>query len=194
MADAEGVEHEQGTHTGKLLVASPALTDPNFDRTVVYLCSHTAEGALGVVLNRPIEEFSAAEHLPTWAPYLATPPVLFRGGPVEPSTALALARALDVPEGPGWTLVTGTTGLFDLRQEPAEAGPRLAALRIFAGYSGWAAGQLEGEIEAEGWFVVEPWRSDLFTATPETLWRDVLRRQPGELAIYADFPRDRNVN
>ncbi len=175
-------------------MASPALTDPNFERTVVYLCSHTEEGALGLVLNRPIAEVRADEHLPGWAAYIAAPPVLFRGGPVEPTTALALARALDLPAGPGWTLVSGTTGLIDLRQEPAEVGPGLAALRLFAGYSGWAAGQLDAEIEAEGWFVVPTRRRDLFTATPETLWREVLRRQGGDLAIYADFPRERNVN
>ncbi len=182
------------SYTGKLLVASPALTDANFDRTVVYLCSHTDDGSLGIVLNRPVTDIEAADHLPGWASYLTPPSLLFRGGPVEPTTALALARALDVPGGPGWSLVTGRTGLIDLRQDPAEVGPRLASLRLFAGYSGWAAGQLEGEIEAEGWFVMNTRSSDLFTATPETLWRDVLRRQRGELAIYADFPRERNVN
>ncbi len=77
---------------GKLLVATPSLVDPNFARTVVLICEHNAEGALGVVLNRPMEHATIGEHLPAWAPFVSTPPVIFQGGPVEPATALALGE------------------------------------------------------------------------------------------------------
>lgn len=178
--------------TGKLLVASPALLDGNFVRTVIYLCAHSEQGAIGVVLNRPLGLAPVMDHLPAWAPFVAEPPVFFQGGPVEQSTAVALARALDMPDEEAWTLVNGNVGVVDLGREPGTLG--LAALRIFSGYSGWSAGQLEGEIEQEAWFVVDASRGDLFTANPAALWHDVLRRQRGDLAIYADFPREPGMN
>jgi putative transcriptional regulator len=65
---------------------------------------------------------------------------------------------------------------------------------VFAGYSGWGAGQLEREIEEEAWFVVDADPADPFSDNPETLWRDILKRQRGRLAMFAYAPKDPQVN
>jgi putative transcriptional regulator len=178
---------------GKLLVASPLLDDPNFNRTVVLLCAHSDGGAFGLVLNRP-SFVEVGDHLPQWLELLAAPSLLFNGGPVEPASAFGLASARsDVPED-GWMPVTERLGLLDLGQDIGRLATRVKAVRIFAGYAGWSAGQIESEIEAEGWFVVESDPRDLFSSDPEGLWRTVLRRQAGKLAMFAFFPSDPAAN
>lgn len=177
---------------GKLLVASPKLEDPNFARTVIYIGMHDANGAFGLVLNRQLAS-GVADHLDGWVESVSPPAVLFQGGPVETSTVLGLAVPLDEP-GTGWSAMAGGAGLIDLSLPAAETAPRLARLRIFLGYSGWGAGQLEHEIGEEGWFVVPLEIDDLFTAEPERLWQRVLRRQPGKLAMFAYFPEDPTRN
>lgn len=179
---------------GKLLVASLSLTDPNFFRTVVLVCKHDGEGALGLVLNRPLELEPVEFHLPEWGKLAAEPGVVFHGGPVETTAALVLGRYTH-PLAPGLpNAVTGRSALLDLSLPFEELAPGLEAVRLFAGYSGWSGGQLEGELEQEAWFVVDPLETDLFTAEPQTLWRDVLRRQPGKLAMFAFAPADPSVN
>lgn len=179
---------------GKLLVATPSLVDPNFARTVVLICEHNGEGALGVVLNRPMEHATIGEHLPEWAPFVSTPPVIFQGGPVEPATALALGELTGAGAQDGWSRVTGRAGLLSLSREPAAFADDLERMRVFSGYAGWSKGQLDGEVEAEAWFIVEPEPGDLFTGEPGTLWRRVLRRQSSKLAIFAYFPTDPRAN
>ncbi len=179
---------------GKLLVASLALTDPNFFRTVVLLCRHDDEGALGLVLNRPLELEPLEFHLPEWSSLAAPPGVVFHGGPVETSSALILGRHRD-PLPPGSpNAVTARTALLDLSRPLEELAPRLEAVRLFAGYAGWSPGQLEGELEQEAWFVIDPLEPEILTPEPATLWRDVLRRQPGRLAMFAFAPADPSVN
>lgn len=177
---------------GKLLVASPKLEDPNFARTVVYLGRHDSNGAFGLVLNRMLA-IDVADHLEGWAVAACPPPVIFKGGPVEPSAVLGLASPLDEP-GPGWSELAGGVGLVDLSLPAPQTAPRLAHLRIFLGYSGWGAGQLDDEIRDEGWFVVSMEIGDLFTSEPALLWQRVLRRQAGKLAMFAYFPDDPTRN
>ncbi len=172
--------------SGRLLVASPRLADPNFYRTVVLMCAHDDDGALGVVLNRPSES-PVAEFLPDWAPLAADPGVVFVGGPVSPEVAVGVAEAAGPrPPSEGWTTVSGPLGMIDLAVSPAELGVDRA--RVFSGYAGWGAGQLEGEIARGDWFVVESAPGDGFAAEPEGLWVRVLRRQPGRLALWSTFP------
>jgi len=179
--------------TGRLLVATPALTDPNFHRTVVLVCAHSVEGSFGLVLNRPIDGVRVEDVLPDWAA-LAVPPVaLFRGGPVEPSRALALARLAAGRTVASWTPVYGDIGMVGLGEE-VPAPSALVALRLFSGYSGWSSGQLEAEIEQEAWFVVPAAPADAFDPGPATLWRAVLRRQSGRLALFSFFPDDPRAN
>ena len=180
---------------GRLLVATPKLLDPNFLRTVVFLCFHDERGAFGLVLNRPLESAPVREHLPEWSEAAARPAVIFSGGPVEPSHAFGLARLRPTAEAPesGWTPVSDGLGIVDLSR-PAELLTAVSAVRIFSGYSGWSAGQLEGEIEEGAWFVVDLHPEDPFSEQPESLWRDVLRRQRGDLALFAHAPLDPRVN
>lgn len=175
---------------GRLLVATPGLEDPNFRRTVVLMVAHNDDGSFGLVLNRPVDEVDLRQVLPAWAPLAAEPPLLFTGGPVEPSSALALGRAPDGPPASGWTPVVGDVGLVSLNEGPEDVALRIDRVRIFAGYAGWGAGQLEDELRAEAWFVVDALPADAFTPEPATLWREVLRRQPGKLAMFAFYPED----
>lgn len=180
--------------TGRLLVASPKLVDPNFARTVVLICRHDEEGALGLVLNRPIDEAPVAEHLPAWQTRIASPPVVFLGGPVEPTAALALGRVLDGAGHAALTPVTASVSLINLGEEPEVLEAQLDAVRIFVGYSGWTGGQLEAEIAEGGWFVAGSQPADPFTDSPDDLWRRVLKREGGKLAMFAFAPEDPRVN
>jgi putative transcriptional regulator len=108
----------------------------------------------------------------------------------------ALAVAIAIGDGPsaGFQRVSGGYGLVDLDAAPDAVLPDLVGLRVFSGYAGWGAGQLEAEIEEGSWYVVLALPGDLLSAEPETLWRQVLRRQPGELAYVATFPDDPAMN
>lgn len=179
---------------GCLLVATPLTRDPNFHRTVVLVLEHSDEGSLGVILNRPTD-VAVAETLPKWADAMAPPAVLFFGGPVEPRVAICLGHHQDAGAGAGegrasWEhMVT-----VDLEADPTEIEAQFDGLRLFSGYAGWAPGQLDGEIDAGGWFVLAAAEGDAFTADVETLWHDVLERQPGSLAWVANFPVDPSMN
>lgn len=181
---------------GRLLVATPQLDDPNFERTVVLVLEHGDEGALGVVLNRP-SGLDLAEPLPEWARAAAHPSVVFIGGPVAPSAAVCLARLGASGGASGWAPLLGTigpVGTLDLDSDPDEAIPRLDEIRVFAGYAGWGPGQLEAEIAGGGWFVVDADPGDPLSPAPEGLWTAVLRRQRGSLALFAGYPADPALN
>lgn len=174
----------------RLLVSVPTLPDPNFFRSVVFVIEHTHDGALGVVLNQPTETRVDAV-LEAWAPYAAAPAVAFVGGPVQQHEAvIGFARVADLDPGDGeaWQPLLGRVGTVDLGRDPLDARGDLEAVRVFAGYSGWGPGQLEGELEAGGWFVVDALPDDLLTSDPAGLWRTVLRRQRGDLAVAANYP------
>lgn len=164
---------------GRLLVATPGLTDPSFSRTVVLLLAHTDEGALGVILNRP-GGLEVSEILPEWAHLAAGPAAVFIGGPVQPDTVLCLGRTAD-----GWRTV-------DVSEDPSTTG--VSSIRLFAAYAGWSAAQLEAEIDAGGWYVVDPLPDDPFSSTPDELWRRILRRQGGRMALAATSPDDPSLN
>lgn len=178
---------------GSLLIASATLTDPNFARCVVLVVDSDANGSLGLVLNRPTET-PVGEVLDSWQDMTSGPDVFFRGGPVELNAALALGSLRDGLPPAGWQPLIGSLGLVDLDSSPDLFLGRLAALRVYAGYTGWAAEQLEGEIAEGSWHVVPAVETDLFTSTPERLWRDVLRRQPPPLSMLATLPEDANLN
>ncbi|MBH1932803.1 YqgE/AlgH family protein [Streptomyces sp. AV19] len=193
---------EVSSLTGRLLVATPALSDPNFDRAVVLLLDHDEEGSLGVVLNRPTP-VGVADILASWAFLAGEPGVVFQGGPVSLDSALGVAvvpgerQAKDVPtvDGPiGWRRVHGAIGLVDLEAPPELLGPAVGSLRIFAGYSGWGPGQLEEELVDGAWYVVESEPGDVSSPDPSRLWRSVLRRQRNELAMVATYPDDPSLN
>ncbi len=179
---------------GRLLLATPPLEDPNFDRAVVYVLEHHDEGALGLIINRPMDE-QLAEPLDAWAEFQSDPSLVFSGGPVETAALIALARTTGVvADEEHLAPLTGEIASADLSADPVLLHGSIAALRVFRGYSGWGPGQLEGEIEAGAWLVLDPEPDDLFTDEPDELWRTVLRRQRGRLAWLADAPDDLNLN
>ena len=180
---------------GALLVASPALPDPNFDRTVVLVLASEQDGALGLVLNRPTA-MDVSSPLPRWHQFAAFPPVVFVGGPVQPSAAICLARRAGAREDEtsGWTPLVDDLGTLDLEQDPEALGIEVDAIRVFAGYAGWGAGQLEREIEAGAWFVLRSQPEDALSEEPRELWKRVLRRQGGSLALVAAYPPDPDLN
>ena len=192
---------------GRLVVASPTLEDPNFRRAVVFLLAADDDGALGVVLNRP-SETAIEEIVPNWGYHASEPPVLFVGGPVQPNAAICVGRTQDVArehpsavepdagdaEADGFSPLIGDLGTVDLNRAPEEIGVVFSGLRVFTGYSGWGPGQLEEEIEAGAWFVVEGRQTDVLSAEPAALWERVLRRQGGWLAVLARHPVDASLN
>jgi putative transcriptional regulator len=187
---------EVSSLTGRLLVATPALADPNFDRAVVLLLDHDDEGSLGVVLNRPTL-VGVGDVLEPWAALAGRPQVVFQGGPVSLDSALALAVVpgeVGTADPLGWRRVHGAIGLVDLEAPPELLAAELGSLRIFAGYAGWAPGQLEDELADGAWYVVESEPGDVFSPDPERLWRAVLRRQRNELAMVATYPDDPSLN
>ncbi|CAN5230098.1 YqgE/AlgH family protein [soil metagenome] len=176
-----------------LLVATPALRDPNFADTVVLLIDVAADGVLGVVLNRSTG-LSVGQVLAPWADVVAEPEVLFQGGPVETDGAIAVALRRSDDETLGFRPVVDRLALLDLDTPVELIGPDLDGLRIFAGYSGWGSDQLEAEIEEGSWYVVPGSASDIFRADTSSLWRDVMRRQPGDLAMHSTRPTDPELN
>ena len=189
---------------GQLLVATPRLADPNFARRVILVLDHGAHGALGVVLDRP-GGVPVGELLSQWHP-LATPPAeLFTGGPVARNALIGLvrlrARGPEPDRAPPWPegwrlLVDGDrpVGTVDLAADPSPLAASLLGARLFSGYAGWDSDQLEEEIEEGSWYVVQAEARDPISADPEGLWRRVLKRQGGALAVVAGFPPDPTVN
>ena len=170
---------------GRLLVASPDLVDPNFRRTVVLILTHDAEGAVGLVLNRPTD-IAIGEALPRWRDATAPPACLYMGGPVQPDAAIGLGFGGSVGDDP----VLGAMGAVDLDGAPDAH----TSVRVFIGYAGWGPGQLDSELARDDWLVVDARIDDVSTATPEMLWRDVLRRQRGHASLFAHAPDDATLN
>ncbi|MCU1621893.1 MAG: hypothetical protein JWL79_738 [Frankiales bacterium] len=179
--------------SGRLLVATPALTDPNFSRTVVQLVQHSEEdGALGVVLNRP-SETPLGDVLPGWALLAPDPVVVFLGGPVQESAAICLGRLAPGDPDESCVVVPGAPWLGTLDLD-ADAADRVQEVRVYAGYAGWSAGQLEAEVDDGGWWVLDALPLDCFTPEPEQLWPNVLRRQGPPWALAATYPSDPALN
>lgn len=175
----------------KLLVATPELLDPNFARSVIFMIEHDEKGALGVVLSQPTA-MELDEILPDWSDVVAPPPFVFRGGPVSPEVAITL---VDTPGDPptDFNPIVDNIGLVDAGNPPADIGGVLRA-RVFSGYAGWMAGQLELENVGKSWFVVEATGADVFDDEPDTLWERVLERQGGLLSWYVEFPDRPDLN
>lgn len=182
------------SHRGRLLVATPVIGDPNFHRTVVLLLEHNEQGALGLVLNRPTD-VALLDPLPEWAGLAATPRVVFVGGPVEQGAAIGLAQRRPVPAaGDGFDPILGLIGTLDLSRDPRDVDESIEAVRVFAGYAGWGPQQLEQELAAGAWIVVDAHPDDILCDHPAELWRDVLRRQGGDLALLSYCPPDPSLN
>ena len=175
---------------GKLLVASPALVDPNFARTVVFMTEHNEEGAMGIVLNRPSDTPVAAV-VPPLAEIAGTEPV-YIGGPVQPEAIVLLGDFSD-PEAAAWIIVADV-GLASADVDLDELAASVRRGRVYAGYSGWGPGQLETEMEVDSWIVEPPLPAELFPDDPDGLWSDVLARKGGRYALISRMPPDPSMN
>ena len=189
-------EHDPGappTRTrNRLLVSVPALPDDNFDRTVVYMIDHEDSGAIGVVLNRPTGS-EVPEELgigPAWA----SPPVVFSGGPVSPEAVIMLGRRQLGARQRGASAVGGTVAVLSADAVADRDVEGVDLLRAYAGYAGWGPSQLDGELSAGVWVVLDALPDDVFSAEPQNLWRRVLSRGGGRLAAIARHPDDPSVN
>jgi putative transcriptional regulator len=176
--------------TGQLLLASPTLQDPNFQRTVVLVGVHSEEGAMGVVLNRP-SETAVNEAVPQLEGTVDEEPV-YVGGPVQPGSIILLAQFLD--PAPIGLLVVGRIGFPAPETDIEQLTDATDRRRVFAGYAGWSGGQLEAELDQGDWIVHPALPDDVFTDVPEELWSTVLTRMGGTYALIARMPRDPSVN
>lgn len=175
---------------GQLLIASPSLLDPNFRRTVVLVTEHSDEGAAGLVLNRP-SPVAVTEAVPALEPLVDEGEQVWVGGPVQTDAVLVLGEFED-PDDAAVPLF-GALG-FPSLDEPEEVAERTIRRRVFAGYAGWGAGQLEGELERDDWILEPAGPDDPFTDDPELLWSEVLRRKGGVYELVARMPEDPSLN
>jgi putative transcriptional regulator len=171
---------------GQLLISSPLLHDPNFRRTVVLMTHHDDEGAMGLVLSRP-SEIRVAEAVPELAE-LPGDDLVYVGGPVQPEAVVVLVEHESEPELP----IVGNIAFMQADADLDELDSVRA--RVFAGYSGWGPGQLEGELDESSWIVVPAEPDDAFAADPDELWRTVLHRKGGKFALIATMPYDPKLN
>lgn len=180
------------SHAGRLLVATPLIADPHFERTVVAVLSHDRDnGAFGLVLNRPsplvVEDVAEG-----WGGVVAAPAVVFIGGPVADESLIGLARGGGGDER--FAPLVGEWGTVDLTRPPLEEDPGWVGVRLFLGSAGWAPGQLEDEVSEGAWWVVDAAPDDIATGEPDGLWRRVVRRQAGRVSWFSNCPYDPTSN
>jgi putative transcriptional regulator len=178
------------TLTGHLLLSNASLFDPNFRRTVVLIGHHDEEGAVGVVLNRPFE-VTVGDAVPPLAELVPPGEPLFHGGPVQPETAVVVADFAD-PSQAG-VIAFGTIGFLAEETDVAGSG-MLRRARVYAGYSGWGPGQLEGELEEDAWLVTPARPEDVFLDDTERLWGQVLARMGRDYDVMRTMPIDPSAN
>ena len=172
---------------GQLLISSPLLHDPNFRRTVVLMTHHDDEGAMGLVLSRP-SEIRVADAVPDLADLPGSDELVYVGGPVQPEAVVVLIEHESEPELPIVGNVAFMAAAADLDELDA------VRTRVFAGYSGWGAGQLEDELGESSWIVVSAEPDDAFAEDPDELWRTVLHRKGGKFTLIATMPYDPQLN
>jgi putative transcriptional regulator len=176
---------------GKLIVASPALLDPNFDRTVVLIAEHGEEGAMGIVLNRA-SEIEVAEAAPALADVVEPGERVHTGGPVQPTAVMIVAEFDDTEHAA--TLVLDRVGFVTADADFDTLGADVSRVRVFAGMAGWGPGQLEAELERDDWIVEPATPDDVFDMDADGLWSAVLERKGGQYALVARMPTDPSLN
>jgi putative transcriptional regulator len=162
-----------------------ALHNRSPERTRSLVAEHGDEGTIGLVLNRPTDT-PVGEALPELSPIAGEQEPVYVGGPVAMGSVLAVAE-LDDPDDAS-ELLFGAVGFVQEPDIPVVRG------RVFVGYAGWSAGQLEAELEEESWLVMPAEADDLFSDDPDGLWSAVLRRQGGPYALLSLMPPDPSLN
>jgi putative transcriptional regulator len=177
---------------GQLLLDGGNLRGSFFQRTVILICQHDAEGAFGLVLNRASGS-NAGEMIVADLPDQIKSLPLHLGGPVQPNALSYLHSDDFLPDAnvmPNLSLGHSLDSLVDLGESFAPT----QKLRLFVGYAGWSPGQLEDEIKRDAW-LIHPATLDLvFDASPEQLWQNVLRKKGGKYRLLAETPDDPSLN
>lgn len=177
---------------GILLIADPFLKDPNFLRTVVFLCEHREEGSFGFVLNRKYEN-TLDELIPEVEGFKLP---VFYGGPVQMDTIHFLHQyPEDIPGGEEVMKGVFWGGDFGKAVELIKSGDLDAdKIRFYIGYSGWKDGQLSDEIKEKSWLTVKANRKLIFQTSPENVWKDSLKHLGGDYEMMIHFPTDPQLN
>lgn len=180
---------------GKLLVATP-LTGGGFERSVVLILAHGSDGSQGLVLNDPLgAEVEAV--LPQWQAAVVQPPLLYQGGPVGTEAAMGLAWVPEPHDEEGLIGLHNALpdiSLVDLDAPAEVVSSGAEAIRIFVGYAGWSAGQLDDELDQDAWFVVDAEPADVFRSDSSDLWRDVLARQRNAMSLLTTYTKHPESN
>jgi putative transcriptional regulator len=177
---------------GTLLIANPFLKDPNFSRTVIFLCEHSDEGSFGFILNKRFPR-SLSELLPE--ANINDMPV-YQGGPVQKETLHFLHQYPNLISGGQEVLSDIYWGgnfeslLINLRNNDLNK----ARIRFFIGYSGWSEGQLNDEMKEESWLTVKATRKLIFETEPEDIWKNSLKQLGGNYEMMINFPIDPQLN
>lgn len=177
---------------GTLLIANPFLKDPNFSRTVIFLCEHSDEGSFGFILNKRFPR-SLSELLPE--ANINDMPV-YQGGPVQKETLHFLHQYPNLISGGQEVLNDIYWGgnfeslLINLRNNDLNK----ARIRFFIGYSGWSEGQLNDEMKEESWLTVKATRKLIFETEPEDIWKNSLKQLGGNYEMMINFPIDPQLN
>lgn len=172
---------------GELLVSRAGEVGGYFKESVVLILDRDDAGTLGVRLDL-LSSYDLEDVLPGWQDLVSPPQRLFEGGPVSPNGAVCVAKLLHPgEEPPGWRRVFADIGLLHLDTPPELVFGAFSDLRIFAGYAGWDAGQVENELVNGIWHRMPARDEDIFGARPQGLWRRVLRRAGGNLSLYSTW-------
>jgi putative transcriptional regulator len=177
---------------GQLLLDSGRLQGSFFQRTVVLVCHHDAEGAVGLVLNRPTGSSAGDTVLAEVPESLKTAP-LYLGGPVQSGALSYLLTDSFVPDAnvmPNLTIGHSLETLVELTREYAPA----QQIKLFAGYSGWGAGQLEDEMKRDAWITHPASLELVFETPPEQLWKKILGQKGWEYKLLSQMPEDLSAN
>lgn len=178
--------------TGILLIADPFLKDPNFKRSVVFLCEHQEEGSFGFVLNKLYD--NTLEDLIVAAEGLDIP--VYEGGPVQKDTIHFLHQYPNLIEG-SQKVIDGIYwgGDFETTISLLKTGLISAdKIRFFIGYSGWGNGQLEEELKEKSWVTVDATRKIVFHPQTDAIWKEALLHKGGEYEMLVNFPTDPQLN
>ena len=177
---------------GVLLIAEPFLKDPNFMRTVVFLCDHQEEGSFGFVINRVFGH--TLNELMNDLDELKLP--VFYGGPVQMDTIHFLHQYPDLIPG-SYEVLDGIYwgGDFETAITLIKAGSiDTTKIRFFIGYSGWGSGQLNDELKEKSWLTAQANRKIVFHRKADEIWKDALRLLGGDYEMMANFPVDPQLN
>jgi putative transcriptional regulator len=177
---------------GQLLLDSGQLQGSFFQRTVVLVCQHDANGAFGLVLNRSTGN-QVGEMVMVDLPESLKSCQLYLGGPVQPTALSYLHSDAFIPDAnviPNLSLGHSLDTLMEIGQSPSAN----SVIKMFAGYAGWSAGQLEEEMKRDAW-VTHPASLELvFETEPQNLWQNVLKRKGGKYRLLAQMPEDLSTN